>query len=126
MADESEIRFSEDHLWVLEMGTTARVGLSDYAQEQLGEILSVSLDEAGKLVEAGKPLGEVESQKTVIELLSPLTGTVRAVNENVVEDPSLVNVDPYGKGWLLEVDIDDPEELERLMGEDEYEAFTED
>lgn len=126
MADESELLFSEDHLWVLEMGETGRVGLSDYAQEQLGEILSVTLAEPGKIVERGDPLGEMESQKTVVELLSPISGTVRAVNKIVLEDPSLINVDPYGKGWLLEAEIDDPEELEAMMSADEYDLFTED
>ncbi|GAB4372905.1 MAG: glycine cleavage system protein GcvH [Deltaproteobacteria bacterium] len=126
MADETELQFSEDHLWVLEMGDTARIGLSDYAQEQLGEILSITLLEPGKTVERGDALGELESQKTVVELISPVSGTVRTVNEIVLEDPSLINVDPYGKGWLLEAEIDDPEELEALMGLDEYEVFIED
>ncbi len=126
MADETELKFSEDHLWVLEMGDTARIGISDYAQEQLGEILSVTLPEAGKDIEQGETMGEFESQKTVVELVSPLSGTIRAVNENVVEDPSLINVDPYGKGWLIEVEVNEPEELEQLMNHDEYELFIED
>lgn len=126
MADESDLRFSEDHLWVLEMGDTARIGLTDYAQEQLGEILSVTLPENGKFVELGEAVGEAESQKTVIELVSPLSGAIRAANENVVEDPSLINIDPYGKGWLVEVEITEPEELEQLMSHDEYELFIED
>jgi glycine cleavage system H protein len=126
MADESELKFSEDHLWVLEMGETARIGLSDYAQEQLGEILSVMLGENGKYVGQGEAMGELESQKTVVELVSPLSGTIRAGNENVVEDPSLINVDPYGKGWLIEVEVTDPEELEQLMNHDQYELFIED
>ena len=126
MVDESELKFSEDHLWVLEMGDTARIGLSDYAQEQLGEILTVTLAEVGKFVELGGPVGESESQKTIVELVSPLSGTIRAVNENVVEDPSLINIDPYGKGWLVEVEIAEPEELEQLMSYDEYDLFIED
>ena len=126
MADESELSFSEDHLWVLEMGDTARIGISDYAQEQLGEILSVLLPESGKFVEQGETMGELESQKTVVELLCPLSGTIRAHNESVVEDPSLINVDPYGKGWLIEVEVTEPEELEGLMNHDEYELFIED
>ncbi|MGA6993210.1 MAG: glycine cleavage system protein GcvH [Candidatus Deferrimicrobiaceae bacterium] len=126
MADENELKFSEDHLWVLEMGDTARIGLSDYAQEQLGEILTVMLAEVGKFVEPGEAVGESESQKTVVELVSPLSGTIRAVNENVVEDPSLINVDPYGKGWLVEVEMAEPEELEQLMSYDEYDLFIED
>jgi glycine cleavage system H protein len=126
MADESELQFSEDHLWILEMGDTARIGISDYAQEQLGEILTVTLSEIGKFIEQGESVGEFESQKTVVELVSPLSGTIRALNENAVEDPSLINVDPYGKGWLLEVEIAEPEELEQLMNYDEYELFIED
>lgn len=126
MADESDLKFSEDHLWVLEMGDTARIGLTDYAQEQLGEILSVTLPENGKFVELGEAVGEAESQKTVIELVSPLSGAIRAANEKVVEDPSLINIDPYGKGWLVEIEVTEPDELEQLMSHDEYELFIED
>lgn len=124
--EESQLKFSEYHVWVLEMGETARLGLSEYAQEQLGEIISVIHAEAGKFIEPGDTIGELESQKTVVELLSPITGTVKAVNETVVEDPSLINVDPYGKGWLVEVEINDPEEIERLMNHEDYETFVED
>ncbi|HEY6097415.1 MAG TPA: glycine cleavage system protein GcvH [Candidatus Deferrimicrobium sp.] len=123
--DETSLRFSEDHAWVLEMGQTVRLGLSDYAQEQLGEIITATLAEVGKFLERGESFGEVESQKTVVEIASPVTGTIRAVNEAVIEDPTLVNVDPYGKGWLVEMDLDDPEELDRLMNFDDYETFVE-
>jgi glycine cleavage system H protein len=123
--DPQGVKFSDDHVWVMEMGDALRVGLSDYAQEQLGEILSVSRVEEGRFVEAGETLFELESQKTVVELPSPVTGTVRAVNGTVVDDPSLINVDPYGKGWIVEIEADEPEELDRLMDPDAYEAFTE-
>ena len=113
-------------MWVLEIGSIVRIGLSDYAQEQLGEIVSVAHTEVGKFIEPGDTIGELESQKTVVELVSPVTGTIKAVNEDVAEDPSLINVDPYGKGWLVEVEIEDSEEIERLMGNDDYEAFVED
>jgi glycine cleavage system H protein len=108
------------------MGETARIGLSEYAQEQLGEIVSITHAEIGKFIERGDAIGELESQKTVVELVSPITGTIKAVNENVVEDPSLINVDPYGKGWLAEVEINEPEEILQLMGSEEYESFVED
>jgi glycine cleavage system H protein len=124
--DEQGLRFSEDHVWVMEMGDALRVGLSDYAQEQLGEILAVSRVEEGRFVEAGETLVELESQKTVVEIPSPVTGTVRAVNEKAVDDPSLINVDPYGKGWIVEIECDEPEELDRLMNPEDYETFTED
>ena len=123
--DETALRFSEDHIWVLEMGQTVRIGLSDYAQEQLGEILTSTMGEVGKFLEQGDTFGEVESQKTVVELASPVTGTIRSVNESILEDPTVINVDPYGKGWLVELEIEDPEELERLMGFEEYESFVE-
>jgi glycine cleavage system H protein len=123
--DETALRFSEDHIWVLEMGQTVRIGLSDYAQEQLGEILTATLGEVGKFLEQGDAFGEVESQKTVVELASPVTGTIRSFNEALLEEPTLINVDPYGKGWLVEVEIDEPEDLERLMGFEEYETFVE-
>jgi glycine cleavage system H protein len=123
--DETALRFSEDHVWVLEMGQSVRLGLSDYAQEQLGEIITAALGEIGKFLEQGDSFGEVESQKTVVELPSPVTGTIRSVNESILEDPTVINVDPYGKGWLVELEIEDAEELERLMGFEEYESFIE-
>ncbi|HEX9204837.1 MAG TPA: glycine cleavage system protein GcvH [Candidatus Deferrimicrobiaceae bacterium] len=123
--DETSLRFSEDHVWVLEMGQSVRIGLSDYAQEQLGEIISATLGEIGKFLEQKDTFGEVESQKTVVELASPVTGTIRTVNEAILDDPTVINVDPYGKGWLVELEIEDPEELERLMGFEEYESFVE-
>ena len=123
--DETGLKFSEDHIWVLEMGPTVRIGVSDYGQEQLGEILTAVLCEVGKFLEPGDTFSELESQKTVIELPSPVTGTVRAVNETIRDDPSVINVDPYGKGWVVEVEIEEPEELERLMNGEEYETFVE-
>jgi glycine cleavage system H protein len=123
--DEAALKFSEDHLWILEMGQTVRLGLSDYAQEQLGEIISASMGEIGRFLEREETFGEVESQKTVVELASPITGTIRAINDTMIEDPTLINVDPYGKGWLIEVELDDPEELDHLMNFEDYEAFTE-
>ena len=107
------------------MGPTVRIGVSDYGQEQLGEILSTVLCEVGKFLEPGDTFSELESQKTVIELPSPVTGTVRAVNEVIRDDPSVINVDPYGKGWIVEVEIEEPEELERLMSGEDYETFVE-
>ncbi|MCL1926676.1 MAG: glycine cleavage system protein H [Syntrophorhabdaceae bacterium] len=107
------------------MGNTARIGLSDYAQEQLGEIISASMSDIDRFLEHEETFGEVESQKTVVELASPVTGTIRAINESIIEDPSLINVDPYGNGWLIEIELDDPEELDQLMSLDDYEVFTE-
>ncbi|HEY5996701.1 MAG TPA: glycine cleavage system protein GcvH [Candidatus Deferrimicrobiaceae bacterium] len=124
--DDNDVRFSEEHVWVRDMGDCARIGLSDYAQEQLGEIVGFTASATGLLLEAGDPVGEVESQKTVVELPSPVTGTVRAVNTEVVEDPSIINVDPYGKGWLVEIELHDPSEIDHLMTAEEYDEFNED
>ncbi len=124
--DESGLKFSEDHIWLLEMGASARIGISDYAQEQLGEITSITVAEIGRFIEVGDAVAELDAQKTVVELLAPASGTLKAVNEAVVEDPSLINVDPYGKGWIVELEIAEPEEIERLMNFEEYETFTED
>jgi glycine cleavage system H protein len=124
--DEQNVRFSEDHVWILDMGDCARVGISDYAQEQLGELVAFTAGEVGILLEAGDPVGEVESHKTVVELPCPVAGTIRAINDEVVEDPSIVNVDPYGKGWLVEIELHDPSEIDHLMTAEEYEEFNED
>src|SRR3990170_1185993 len=97
--DETGLKFSEDHVWVLEMGATPRIGVSDYGQEQLGEILSPALCEVAKFLEPGVTLSVLKSQKTVIEHPSPVTGPARAVNDAVRDDPSVINIDPYGKGW---------------------------
>ena len=123
--DETTLKFSENHLWIQEMEQTVRIGLSDYAQEQLGEIISASMNDIDGLLEREETFGEIESQKTVVELASPIAGTIRAVNEAVIEDPTLINVDPYGKGWLIEVELDNPDELDQLMSIDDYEVFIE-
>jgi len=123
--DETALKFSENHLWILEMGQTVRIGLSDYAQEQLGEIISASMSDIDRFLEREETFGEIESQKTVIELASPVAGTIRALNEAVIEDPTLINVDPYGKGWLVEVELDDPDDLDQLMSLEDYETFAE-
>ncbi|RMG60507.1 MAG: glycine cleavage system protein GcvH [Deltaproteobacteria bacterium] len=122
---EERLRFSEDHVWVLVDGDVARLGITDFAQEQLGQIDEVNLTDADTYVDAGDSFGEIESQKAVAELISPISGTIINVNENVIDDPSLINTDPFGKGWLVEIEISDPDELEELMTEEEYEEFIE-
>ena len=96
--EESQMKFSEDHLWVLEMGETARFGLSDYAQEQLGEIVSVTHAEIGKFIEPGDMIGELESQKTVVELVSPITGTIKELK---VSPGDTVHLKPFSNRALL-------------------------
>jgi glycine cleavage system H protein len=119
------IRFSEDDLWVRGEADHMQVGLSDHGQEKLGEIIAVDLPEVGTPVERGEPFGELESVRTGLELISPVTGSVTAVNADLTDNPSLINEDPYHEGWLIEVALKDESELEELMGADEYEELVE-
>ena len=99
------LRYSPEHEWVRLEGTTARVGITDYAQDALGDIVFVDLPAVGSEVEAGGPLGEVESTKSVSEIYAPLAGTVTAVNEALTAGPERINQDPYGEGWLCELEL---------------------
>jgi glycine cleavage system H protein len=121
----SEIKFSEDHIWVLSMGNSLRLGLTEYAQEQLGEVVEFIPTEADSYVDAGDTFGEIESQKAVVELVSPVSGTILSINERIIDDPSIINIDPYGRGWLVEIEPSDMEELDILMDEDAYDTFVE-
>jgi glycine cleavage system H protein len=117
------IRFSDEDLWVRGESDRVEVGLSDHGQGKLGEIIAVELPEVGVGVERGEPFGELESVRTGLELTSPVTGTVVAVNAELSENPSLINEDPYHEGWLIEVALADEADLEELMGADEYEEL---
>lgn len=119
-----ELLFDESHMWVrLESEDTAIMGLSDYAQDMMGEIIFVELPEEGAPVVRGDACGTVESVKSVEDLLAPASGEVIRINEDVLDAPEIINQDPYGEGWLLEVRLEDLSELEGLMNEDEYEKF---
>ncbi|HJY83960.1 MAG TPA: glycine cleavage system protein GcvH [Candidatus Binatia bacterium] len=122
MADS--LKFTGDHLWVRVEGRRAQVGLSEYAQDELGEVIAVELPDVGDPVEKGESFGEIESVKTVSELIAPVSGTVSAVNAELEDHPSLVNEDPYHEGWLVELELSDKNEIEDLMDPDEYEEFT--
>lgn len=105
-----ELRYSVDHEW-LSADSPARVGITAVATDALGEVVFVELPEVGDEVSAGEPCGELESTKSVSDLVSPVTGTVTAINDAVVDDPALINSDPYGQGWLLEVEVSQEGEL---------------
>ncbi len=121
MADS--LKFTGDHLWVRIEGRRAQVGLSEYAQDELGEVIAVELPDVGDPLEKGESFGEIESVKTVSDLIAPVSGTVSAVNAELEDHPSLVNEDPYHEGWLVELELSDKNELEDLMDPDEYEEF---
>lgn len=118
------LRFTKDHEWVRLDGDTAVIGITDYAQRQLGDIVYVELPEPGSRVEAGKEAAVVESAKAASEVYAPVSGEVVAVNELIAGDPAKVNADPMGDGWFLSVKLDDPRALDALMDEAAYQAFV--
>src|SRR3972149_1921394 len=96
-----EIKVSEKHLWVKSDGFNLKIGISDYAQQELGEIVYVDLPDIGDIIEKGNSFGEIESTKTVSELIAPVNGEVVEINENLEDNPTIINDDPYGDGWLI-------------------------
>jgi glycine cleavage system H protein len=123
-----DLKYTSEHEWVRMPGEAAgsvRIGITDYAQDALGDIVYVSLPEVGDQVEAGQPVGELESTKSVSDIYAPLTGQVVARNEAVDTTPELVNSDPYGGGWLLELVPEDAGQVEGLMDAISYQASLE-
>ena len=125
MTIPAELHYTAEHEWVSVDGTTASVGITDYAQRALGDVVFVSVPAAGTRVTAGEPCGEVEATKSVSDIYSPVTGEVTEVNGDVDDDPGLVNSDPYGAGWLMRVQLDEDEgEPSGLLTADEYAELT--
>lgn len=116
-------RYTEEHEWALAEDGRVRVGITDYAQEELLEVVLVELPEVGRRAQAGETVVEVHSPKSVAEVFAPLTGVVVAVNEALVGDPELVNRDPYGAGWLVLMEVDDPKALDGLLDAAAYRAL---
>ena len=122
MADS--LKFTEDHLWVRVDGNRAQIGVSVYGQGELGEVIAVELPDIGDELEKGEPFGEIESTRTVTEVMSPLSGKVVSTNGELDDHPGIVNEDPEHDGWLVEIEVNDETELEDLMEADEYEEFA--
>jgi glycine cleavage system H protein len=120
-----ELRYSEEHEWAAVDDNIATIGITDYAQEQLGDIVYIELPETGTEVTKGDKFGVVESVKAVSDLYSPVTGTVVTVNTGLPNTPETVNEEPYGDGWMIRVEMSNPEELDDLMSAAEYEKFVE-
>src|SRR6056297_1270282 len=114
-------RYLESHEWAHRDGDTVRVGISDFAQDELGDVVFVELPDAGDEVTADEEFGVVESIKAVSDLYAPVGGEVAAVNEALFDAPELVNDDPYGEGWMLEIELDDESDLDALLSAAEYE-----
>ena len=129
MSIPAELQYTEEHEWVAIEGDTASVGITDYAQQQLGDVVYVSLPAVGSTVVAGEPCGEVESTKSVSDLYSPVDGEVTEVNEELDDDPGLVNAEPYGAGWMFRVRLapdngGEPAIPAGLLSPAEYEELT--
>jgi glycine cleavage system H protein len=118
------LKFSGAHVWVRVEGAEAVLGISDYLQDQMGEITSVELPDLGDLLHASRRMGHVESEEASSPLEAPISGEVVEVNGEAIENPDLINSDPYAGGWLLRVRMEDPRELDELIGEEEYAEIT--
>ena len=120
----SDLRYTKEHEWVRLQGGVATVGITDYAQHELGDVVYVELPEPGRHVEQGKEAAVVESAKAASEVYAPVTGEVVAVNDDIVADPAKVNADAMGEGWFIKIRLADPDELDSLMDEPAYQAFV--
>jgi len=121
----SSIRYTRDHEWIRVEGDVAVIGITDYAQTQLGDVVYVELPELGRRVEQGKEAAVVESVKAASEVYAPISGDVVAVNDALSGEPGKVNADPMGEGWFLKLRMANPKELDALMDETAYSAFVE-
>ncbi|WP_326565218.1 glycine cleavage system protein GcvH [Amycolatopsis rhabdoformis] len=121
---DPEVEYTDTHQWVRRLpADSARIGISDFAQDELGDIISVTLPAVGATLAAGEPFGEIESTKSVAEVYAPVSGVVTAVNGLLADSPEIVNDDPYGEGWLVTVDVRAGET--KLMAAQEYRTFSE-
>ena len=120
----SELKYTEEHEWTSADGGRVKVGITHYAQDALGDVVYVDLPATGTRVEQGQPFGEVESTKSVSDLYAPLSGTIVERNESLESNPELVNSDPYGEGWMVVIEAEDPSVLDGLMSAQDYEKLT--
>ena len=120
-----DLRYSTDHEWVRVEGTTITLGITDYAQDALGDVVFVDVPEVGTTVAVGGTFSEVESTKSVSDIYAPVSGTISDVNADLADSPELLNDDPYGDGWLCKIDLADASELDALLDADGYRALIE-
>lgn len=125
MNHPEELKYTKEHTWVKAEGGVATIGITDYAQNELGEIVFVELPEIEAEVEHSIEFGVVESVKTVSDLYSPVSGVVVETNEDLLDSPEIINDSPYDDGWMLKVEMSDPRELASLMSAEEYQDFVE-
>ena len=120
-----ELRYSKDHEWIRLSGSIARVGITDYAQDALGDVVFVQLPESGKEVLAGQSCSEVESTKSVSDIYVPVSGLISNVNTQLSDSPNLINSDPYGDGWIMEIEVSDLSSVADLLDAAAYKMFIE-
>ena len=120
-----ELKYSKEHVWVRIEGDSAVIGITDFAQEELGAISGVELPDEGDEIEQDDSVGSIEARKTVADIYAPFSGVVLSVNQEVLDTPTLMNDDPYDGGWLVEVALNDREELKGLMTADDYAEYVE-
>jgi glycine cleavage system H protein len=118
------LKYSKEHEWVLVEGTTATIGITEYAQEELGDIVYVELPEIGEKIVKDDPFGAVESVKAVSDVYAPVSGNVLEVNDVLPDNPETINDDPYGDGWMIRVELSDVDDLKDLMDSDEYTEYV--
>ncbi len=116
----TNLKYTKDHEWVLVNGKEATIGITDFAQGELGDIVFVEIETVGEKLDIGEVFGTIEAVKTVSDLFMPLTGTVKEKNEELDSAAELVNSDPYGKGWMIKIEISDPSELDGLLSAEDY------
>ena len=125
MAYPADRKYTKDHEWIRVNGETGEIGITDYAQQQLGDVVYVELPEVGEKVVKDDPFGAVESVKAVSDVYAPVGGTVLEVNDVLPDNPETINDDPYGDGWMIRVEMTDEEDLKDLMTAEEYAEYVE-
>lgn len=120
-----DLKYSKDHEWIRLSGSIARVGITDYAQDALGDVVFVQLPESGKKVSAGQSCSEVESTKSVSDIYVPVSGSITNINNLLSDSPNLINTDPYGDGWIMEIEVSDLTSVAELLDASAYRQFIE-
>lgn len=124
MSFPANLRYTKDHEWIKIEGDTATIGITDFAQKELGDIVYVEVETIGKSLEEGAVFGTVEAVKTVSDLFLPVTGTITELNAALASAPELINTDPYGEGWMIKMTVKNPADIEKLMDAAAYEAIV--
>lgn len=121
--EPNDLRYHEEHEWIRVQGKQATLGISNFAQDALGDIVFIDLPKPGTAVTVGQQIGEVESTKTTSSIYTPVSGTIAKINGDLKDHPEAVNADPYGKGWMTVIELSDPAQVDKLMTAAQYETF---